>query len=79
MCTGCRQRKKKEEMVRLIQMPEGVMVLDGKKILPGRGVYLCLDPACLRMARKKGRIGRVVGIDGTEGSLDGQVSPSWDE
>ncbi len=79
MCTGCRQRKKKEEMVRLIQMPEGVTVLDGKKILPGRGVYLCPDPACLRMARKKGRMERVVGMDGTEGSLDRQVSPSWDE
>ena len=79
MCTGCRQRKKKEEMVRLIQMSEGVMVLDGKKILPGRGVYLCPDPACLRRARRKGRMERVVGMDGTRGSLDRQVSPSWDE
>ena len=75
MCTGCRQRKKKEEMVRLIQMSEGVMVLDGKKILPGRGVYLCPDPACLRMARKKGRIGRGLGEDEAWGSFERRVSP----
>ena len=74
MCTGCRQRKKKEEMVRLIQMPEGGMVLDGKKILPGRGLYLCPNPVCLQMARKKGRVERVVGMDGTGRSLDWQVS-----
>jgi predicted RNA-binding protein YlxR (DUF448 family) len=79
MCTGCRQRRKKEEMVRLIQTSEGGMVLDGKKILPGRGIYLCPDPACLRMARKKGRMERVVGMDGTWESLDRWVSPSWDE
>ena len=65
MCTGCRQRRKKEEMVRLVLRPEGVMVLDGRKILPGRGVYLCSDLACLRVARKKGRIDQVTGMDGT--------------
>ena len=62
-------------MVRLIQMSEGVAVLDGKKILPGRGVYLCPDPACLRMARKKGRIGRVLGEDEAWGSFERRVSP----
>jgi predicted RNA-binding protein YlxR (DUF448 family) len=79
MCTGCRQRRKKEEMVRLIQMSEGGMVLDGKKILPGRGIYLCPDPICFGMARKKGRVERVVGMDGTWGSLDRRVFPSREE
>jgi predicted RNA-binding protein YlxR (DUF448 family) len=62
-------------MVRLIKMSEGVMVLDEKKIQPGRGFYLCPDPACLRMARKKGRMERVVGMDEPSGSLDQWVSP----
>ena len=66
-------------MVRLIQMSQGVMVLDGKKILPGRGIYVCPAPVCLRMARKKGRIGQVVGMDETSGFLDRGMSPSWIE
>jgi len=52
-CVGCRKKKKKEEMVWLAQRPEGMVVVDAKKPHRGRGVYLCRDDECLRMARKR--------------------------
>ena len=53
MCAGCSQRKAKNEMIRVVRTPEGEILLDrtGKK--SGRGAYLCDDPACLAMARKR--------------------------
>jgi predicted RNA-binding protein YlxR (DUF448 family) len=57
MCVGCRKKKKKEEMLRLVKSIEGVVSVDEKKRMKGRGFYLCPDTACFRMARKKERWG----------------------
>jgi len=54
-CMGCRRKRKKEEMIRFIQSPEGVIKVNGKKTPPGRGFYLCPDLDCLVMAKKKSR------------------------
>lgn len=54
-CIGCRRKRKKEEMIRFIQSPEGAMFIDEKKNLNGRGFYLCRDLMCLKMAKKKKR------------------------
>ena len=55
-CIGCREKKKKEEMIWLVQSPAGVVVVNGKKPHQGRGFYLCPDLRCFNMA-KKGRKG----------------------
>ncbi len=49
-CMGCRERKEKRQLIRVVRSPEGVVSLDfgGKK--NGRGAYLCPDPDCLRKA-----------------------------
>jgi len=52
-CIGCREKKKKEEMVWLAQSPEGPVVVNEKKPHQGRGFYLCPDLRCLNMAKKK--------------------------
>lgn len=51
-CVGCRQRREKPQLIRVVRSPEGEVSLDawGKK--PGRGAYLCPDPACLKKAAK---------------------------
>ena len=54
-CVGCRQKRKKEEMIWLVQRPEGVMVVDPKKPHQGRGFYLCPNHECSSMAKKKNR------------------------
>ena len=54
-CVGCRRKRKKEEMVWLVQRPEGMVVVDAKKPPRGRGLYLCPDDECVKMARKRNR------------------------
>ena len=53
MCIGCRGRRKKEEMIWLVQSPGGVVAVNRRKPHQGRGFYLCPDLQCLNMARKK--------------------------
>jgi len=49
-CMGCRERREKRAMIRVVRTPEGEVTLDfsGKK--NGRGAYLCPNPACLKKA-----------------------------
>ena len=51
-CMGCRERKAKRELIRVVRSPEGEVSLDfgGKK--NGRGAYICPNPECLKKARK---------------------------
>jgi predicted RNA-binding protein YlxR (DUF448 family) len=55
-CTGCGEHFPKNELVRVLRTPEGEIVIDltGKK--NGRGAYICKNLACLKKARKSGRI-----------------------
>ena len=52
-CIGCREKKKKEEMMWLVQSPAGPVVVNGKKPHQGRGFYLCPDLRCFSMAKKR--------------------------
>lgn len=49
-CMGCRERKAKKELIRVVRGTDGVVSLDfsGKK--NGRGAYLCPNAACLQKA-----------------------------
>ena len=60
-CVGCREKREKRALVRVVRSPEGEVSLDftGKK--PGRGAYLCLDVACLKRARKTRALERAFG------------------
>ena len=51
-CLGCREMKPKMELIRVVRSPEGAVSLDFKGKLPGRGAYVCSNPACLAKARK---------------------------
>ena len=51
-CLGCREMKPKKELIRVVRSPEGEVSLDFKGKLPGRGAYVCPNPACLSKARK---------------------------
>ena len=50
-CLGCREMKAKKELIRVVRSPEGAVSLDFRGTLPGRGAYVCPDPACLAKAR----------------------------
>jgi len=51
-CIGCRKVRAKAELVRLVALDNGLRV-DSDGVRSGRGVYLCMDPACLNAALKK--------------------------
>ena len=60
MCSGCKARKEKSGLIRVVRDPQGVISLDrtGKK--NGRGAYVCNDVACLKSARKARRLERAL-------------------
>lgn len=57
-CMGCNEKRPKPELLRVVRAPDGSVSLDftGKK--SGRGAYICRNVACLRKARKTGRLAR---------------------
>jgi len=53
MCTVCRERKEKQDLIRIVYQKETGITIDPKGNLPGRGAYLCRDGACLKQAQKR--------------------------
>ncbi|MBQ8580396.1 MAG: YlxR family protein [Oscillospiraceae bacterium] len=51
-CMGCRERKEKRQLIRVVRTPDGNVQLDFSGKLSGRGAYICPDAACLQKARK---------------------------
>ena len=51
-CMGCRERRDKREMLRVVRCTDGSVKLDFSGKLNGRGAYVCPDPECLRKAQK---------------------------
>ena len=49
-CMGCRERKAKRELIRVVRSPEGQVSLDFHGKAPGRGAYLCPNMECLKKA-----------------------------
>jgi len=61
-CTGCREMKPKRELIRVVRSPEGLVSLDFKGKLPGRGAYVCKNAACLKKAIKTRALDRAFGV-----------------
>ena len=51
-CMGCRERKNKRDMIRVVRGTDGAVSLDFGGKVNGRGAYVCPDPECLKKARK---------------------------
>ena len=49
-CMGCRERKEKRALIRVVRCTDGQVQLDFSGKLNGRGAYLCPDPECLKRA-----------------------------
>ena len=60
-CLGCRERKPKRELIRVVRAPEGGVSLDFKGKSPGRGAYICPEGACLKKAAKFRALERALG------------------
>ncbi len=51
-CMGCRERKAKRDMIRVVRGVDGTVSLDFSGKANGRGAYICPDMECLKKARK---------------------------
>ena len=51
-CMGCRERKAKRELIRVVRGTDGVVSLDFGGKMNGRGAYICPDAECLKKYRK---------------------------
>ncbi len=52
-CISCRTRRQQDFLLRMVKDSEGSVRLDLAGRAPGRGAYLCPDPACLANAVRK--------------------------
>ena len=57
-CMGCRERRAKREMIRVVRCTAGAVQLDFSGKLNGRGAYLCPNPECLKKASKSKALDR---------------------
>ena len=51
-CMGCRERKNKKDMIRVVRETSGNVTLDFSGKLNGRGAYICPNSECLKKAQK---------------------------
>ena len=61
-CMGCRERKAKREMIRVVRLTDGSVSLDFSGKLNGRGAYICPDPECLKKAQKTKALERALEV-----------------
>ena len=57
-CMGCRERRAKKEMIRVVRCTDGAVQLDFSGKLNGRGAYICPDVECLKKAIKSKALDR---------------------
>ena len=57
-CMGCRERKAKRELIRVVRCTDGSVQLDFGGKLNGRGAYLCPNAECLKKAMKSNSLSR---------------------
>ena len=62
-CMGCRERKNKRDLLRVVRTPEGSAMLDFSGKANGQGAYLCLNPECLKKAQRSRALERALEIE----------------
>ena len=57
-CMGCRERKPKRDMIRVVRCTDGNVSLDFGGKMNGRGAYICPDMECLKKALRSKALDR---------------------
>jgi hypothetical protein len=60
-CVGCRRASGKDELLRVVRSPSGVVTLDRAGTAPGRGAYVHPEASCIERATGKGTLARALG------------------
>jgi predicted RNA-binding protein YlxR (DUF448 family) len=62
-CMGCRERKAKREMIRVVRGTDGNVSLDFGGKMNGRGAYICPNPDCLKKAQRSKALERRLEVE----------------
>ena len=54
-CIGCRAKKEKKELIRIVKNKQDEVLIDLKQNESGRGSYICKNQSCFEEAIRKGR------------------------
>lgn len=69
-CVGCRQRVRKEILLRIVRTTHGALLADPSGSAPGRGAYVHRDRACVEAAFARDGLARALrageGRDGAD-------------
>ena len=57
-CVGCRAKRPKSELTRIVRRPDGTVTADPTGKMEGRGAYVCPDPRCLEKAIQRKALDR---------------------
>ncbi len=68
-CVSCRERREKADLIRLVNS-NGCAVPDREYKADGRGAYICRDPKCIEMSRKRHALDRALKITVTDEVYD---------
>lgn len=63
-CTGCREAKNKQDLIRVVRDNEGNISIDATGKKNGRGAYICPNVNCLEMAIKNKGLERTLKATG---------------
>lgn len=75
-CVACRRAAPKHTLLRFARDPHTRQVqFDPAQRLPGRGAYLCPNPDCFHIARKRKSLARVLKTPVDEAILD--AAEAW--
>lgn len=66
---GCRRRAPAADLLRVVAR-SGALVVDERRVLPGRGAHLHPDPACLELAERRRAFPRALRVPGPLDSTD---------
>ena len=59
MCIACRERMPKRDLLRAVKNADGYIGLDFSGKAPGRGAYICNNPACILKLNKQKLLNKV--------------------
>ena len=62
-CMGCRERKAKRDMIRVVRGTDGNVSLDFGGKMNGRGAYICPNPECLKKALRSKALDRSLEVE----------------
>jgi uncharacterized protein len=73
-CAACRVSRPKRDMDRLVRTTDGSIQRDPSGRLPGRGTYICHEPACRDPQVAAAAVRRALGAELAPGTLEIEVN-----